>query len=307
MDNKDDVFDLNTPPAHDDVFDLGEQPSPLAQDDVFDLGEQPTPPKQDDVFDVDAPHDYELSSYGKYAYKRVQKLRRRGKRRGIDVPVLGYVLTRPQKARLPFLIIAVVSAVILVASIVGLGFLYNYIIGSTTDFKGMADVLKAVFDPKTFALSAGLSAIPGIMIVVAYILLFVMLLIPIIALIYVYRFVRDTVYMIKCSKEEFACGGIVHSRIVGLIIGLVVCTLIFAVVAYITEVKMGYALPVFLGIVAALGGLLALTLIERNKCKKWFDGLDEFKKQNYLAHEHGLQRVKSHLRFERNMWSNLGK
>lgn len=266
---------------------------------------------QTDVFDLENTsntQDYEQTSYGKFAYKRVQRLRRKGKRRGIQVPYLNYELTKPEKPRTAFWIVAVLSAVLLSGVIVGLGFLYNKLIGSISIFDGMGDVLKAVFDPSTFALSAGLSAIPGLMIFLAYLLLILMFVLPLIAILYVYRFVRDTFYMAQCSKEEFAKGSLVSSRLTGYAVGIVVCTVLFIVI--LTNAASGAKLTaslVYAGIVAVLGTLLVLTALEKRKCAQWFETLGENKKQNYLSHEKALRRVKSRLKMEKQVWSDLGK
>lgn len=267
---------------------------------------------QDDVFDFEpavSGQDYEQISYGKAAYKRVQRLRKKGRRRGIQVPQLGYELTKPEKPRPAFSIVAIVSTVLLVGIIIGIGFLYNLLIKTFTIFDGMGDVLKAIFDPTVFMLSAGLSAIPGLMIFLAYVLLIVMFLLPIGAVIYFYRFVRDAFYLAKCSKEEFAKGELVSSRITRLAIAIIVATVILIVICMTTSSSTAKLLSglIYGGIVLALGGLLALMVVEKRNCGKWFEDLDESKKENYLAHEKGLRHVKRRLRSEKQFWESLGK
>lgn len=261
-----------------------------------------------DIYEENAEPDCERLSYTPFAYKRVQKLRRKGERRGIRVPRLNYELTKPEEPRTVFMAVAVVSALLLVAIVVGLAFLYNYLIKTLTIFDGAGDVLKAVFDPKAFALSAGLSAIPGIMVVLAYILLITMLILPIIAVVYVYRFVRDVFYMAKCSKEEFAKGNIVSSRITGLVVGLIASTVVLVIVLLYTSLKNAFWVwLVYGGIVLLLGGLLAIIAVEKAKCAKWFAGLDYDRREDYLNHDRALRRVKSRLKFERQMWNDLGR
>lgn len=196
-------------------------------------------------YDISVNTDYEKSSYGKFAYKRVQRLRRKGKRRGIEVPYLDYELAKPERPRIAFWVIAAVSAVLLIGIIIGLGFLYNYLINTLTIFGGIGDVFTAVFNPAAFMLSSGLSAIPAIMVIVAYILLFCAFLLPLGAVIYLYRFVRDTLYMANCTKEEFAKGGIVRSRIFGLIAGLAVVTVVLIVILMQTAVNIGLILAIY--------------------------------------------------------------
>lgn len=253
--------------------------------------------------------DYEKTSYGSFAYKRVQRLRRKGERRGIKVPRLNYELSKPEKPRIAFWIVAIVSAVIFVGIIVGIGFFYNELIKMFSDLSGIGDFLKVVFDPDILAASFGWSAVPGILLAAVYLLIIVLFALPVIAAIYFYRFVRDAFYMAKCSKEEFAKGSIIFSRIVGIVAVLVVLTIIFVILlSYITastaKVYMGL---IFGGLAAALGGLLALIIVEKIKCGKWFETFDEEKKQNYLEHENALRRIKSRLNSEKSFWSNFGK
>lgn len=193
--------------------------------------------------------------------------------------------------------------------IVGIGFLYNEIIKSISIFDGIGEVFTALFDPETFMASAGLSAIPGLMIALAYLLLIVTFLLPVGAIIYFYRFVRDVFYMANCSKEEFAKGNIISSRIIGLITVLAVSAAIFVVVLIFTDTSTPKVISglVFGGIVLVVGGLLALIIMEKTKAGKWFDTLDESNKQNYLEHEQALRRVKRRLNNEKQFWSNLGK
>lgn len=252
--------------------------------------------------------DYEKLSYGKTAYKRVQKLRRRGKRRGIQVPYLGYELNKPEKPRVIFWVIGAVSAVLLIAAIVGIIFLYNELLKSTM-FTGIGDVFTAVFDPAAFALSAGLSTIPALIVVLAYVLLFILFLVPIGLLIYVYRFVRDVFYMAKCSKEEFAKGNIITGRITGFLAAIAITVAVFVAILIISDSSSAKLLAglVAAGIVVILGGLTAVMTVEKRKCAKWFDNLDEFKKQNYLTHERALRSVKRRLKTEKYFWENIGK
>lgn len=291
-----DKFTANDLPDADDIFGSADAPTPVSSN----VSAEKYSDGTDSI-------DYEKLSYGKFAYKRVQRLRRKGKHRGIEVPVLRYALTKPDKPRIAFWIVAIVSAVLLIGIMVGIGFLYNELIKTFSIFDDMGDVFKAVLDPSAFALSAGLSAIPAMMIFLAYLLLILMFILPVVAIIYMYRFVRDSVYMAKCSKEEFAKGNIVSSRIMWLIIALAVSTVILIVI--VANVSDGTALLlsglIYGGIVVVLGGFLALTIVEKVKCSKWFDTFDEDKKQNYLAHERALRRVKSRLSREKRMWSDL--
>lgn len=246
--------------------------------------------------------DYERISYGKTAYRRVQRLRRKGERRGIRVPYLNYYLTKPEKPRMVFWIIAIVSAVLFVGVIVGIGLLYNELIKTFSDLEGVGDLLKSAFNPVAVAMSFGLSLVPALAAVLVYLIIALMFAIPVMAVVYFYRFVRDTFYMAKCSKEEFAKGGIVSSRITGLITVIAVAAVIFVVLLTNVPAESAklYIGLIFGGIAVALGSLLAVTVFEKIKCGKWFAGLEEDKKQNYLEHERGLRRVKRRLDVQKN-------
>lgn len=253
--------------------------------------------------------DYEKISYGKYAYKRVQKLRRKGKRRGIQVPALGYELEKPEKPRLAFRIIAFVSAVIFIGILIGIGFLYNALIVAFSDLSGIGEFIKVMFKPDILSGSFGLSALPGILMVVVYLLIFILFALPLFAAAEFYGFVRDAFYMSKCSKEEFAKGNIVSSRILGLTSLIAVVTAIFIVLLiYLTDASVKLYLGlIYGGLLVALGGLIVLMIIEKRKCKKWFEGLDEWKKSNFIQHDMALRRVKRRLKNEKQILDDLSK
>lgn len=267
---------------------------------------------QDEVFESENTArlpDYEKTSYGKAAYRRVQRLRRKGRHRGIEVPLLEHELTKPEKPRIAFWIVAVVSAVLFVGILVGLGFLYNELIKAFSDLSGIVGFIKVMFKPDILRGSLGLSAFPAVLMIVIYLLIALLFALPFVAAIYFYRFVYNAFYMAKCSKEEFAKGSMISSRIFVLCTVLIVATILFAVLLpRISSAKAKLFMGlIFGGLFAALGGLLALMAVEKIKCGKWFASLEDGRKQNYLAHESALRRVKSRLHWEKRMWNDLGK
>lgn len=255
--------------------------------------------------------DYEALSYGKKEYKRVCRLRKKARERGIEVPRLHYELTKPEKPRLAFWVIAVVSAVIFAGIIVGLFFLYSEMIKFFSDgeLDGLSDFIGVLFQPEVLSGSLRLSALPGVLMVAVYLLIFVLFLLPFVAAIYFYRFVRDAFYMAKCSKEEFAKGNVIASRLIGLIAVLATVVVLFILtLLYVEAAGARTAVSlIFAGIVITLGGLIGLIFYEKYRCGKWFDSFDEEKKQNYLEHERALRSVKRRLKSEKQFWSNLGK
>lgn len=248
--------------------------------------------------------DYESLSYGKFYYKKVQRLRRRARERGIDVPKLSYGLTKPEKPRVAFWVTAAVSLLLFIGILVLTGIFYNELIKSVSDLDGLGDLFKVLFDPTTLGASFGTSALPGLMLFLVYLLIIALFILPLSAIFYFYRFVRDSFYMAKCSKEEFAKGQLVSGRIFWLIVVLIaLTTIIIVAMMYIPAANARLYLGLIYGaLVLALGGLLALMIVEKVKAGKWFEGLDEAKKQNYLAHEKGLRSVKRRLHRERDNW-----
>lgn len=251
--------------------------------------------------------DYERSSYGKTAYKRVQRLRRKGQRRGIEVPRLDHELSKPDKPRVAFLIIAIASAIIFVGITVAIGFLYNELVKVLSDLSGIGEFIKTMFKPDIFRGSFGTSALPAALMVGVYMLIAILFVIPVIAVIYFYRFVRDVFYMAKCSNEEFAKGSAISSRIFSLIVITAVITVIFAVLlSFITATSAKlYIGLIFGGLIIALGSTLALMIVEKIKCGKRFESMEESKKQNYLAHERALRRIKGRLNSEKRFWDSI--
>ena len=251
--------------------------------------------------------DYENLSYGKFYYKKVQKLRRKARERGIDVPKLNYALTKPEKPRVAFWVVAAVSLLLFIGILVLTGVFYNELIKSVSTLNGLGDLFKVLFDPKTLGASFGTSALPGLLLFLVYLLIIALFLLPLIAIFYFYGFVRDTFYMAKCSKEEFAKGHLVSGRIFWLASILIVVTALFIVALInIDAAKAKLYLGLIYGaVVIALGGLLVLMILEKVKSGKWFAGLDEAKKQNYLAHEQGLRSVKRRLKRERDNWNRF--
>lgn len=254
--------------------------------------------------------DYEKLSYGKLGYKRVQRLRRKGQRRGIEVPPLGFELHKPDKPRLAFWAAAIVSIVLMVALLVGVGFLIKYAIDFfNVQFADSGGFFKTLASPEVFLVTAGLSLIPLMLIIMAYAMLLLIFLIPLFLALYCFSLARKALYLARCSKEEFAIGGFVADRIFNFICTLAVATLVLIVVLAKSDVQ---AVKIVVGLIYAVvviifGGLLAIILLEKAKCKKWFEGLDEDKKENYIAHEKALRRIKSRLHLERSFWDGLGK
>ncbi|MDE6442761.1 MAG: hypothetical protein K2L12_08440 [Clostridia bacterium] len=251
--------------------------------------------------------DYEQISYGKATYKRVQRLRRKGQRRGIAVPYLCYELHKPERPRIAFWIVAAVSTVLFIGILVGVGFLYNELAKSLLGLSGLGEAIGALFSPEIFAASAGLSALPGIMLVAAYLLIILLLLLPLCGALLFYSFVYETFYMAKCSKEEFAKGNIISSLIFRFVTVMITATAILIVLLMYIESANAklYIGLIYGGLMIVIGGLLVLIVIEKVKNGKWFEGLEEDKKQNYLAHDGALRQVKRRLRHERQILDDI--
>lgn len=252
--------------------------------------------------------DYEKISYGKIGYKRIQSLRRKGERRNIDVPKLNYELTKPEKPRIAFWIAAIVGIILFAGILVGAGFLIKFLIDFFSDFfKDSGGYFKTLLNPSLLFASQGLSIVPVMFLILAYMFLILIVALPIMVAIYCYRFGRNMLYLARCSKEEFAKGEVVIRHIMnysGILIGTIIIFVLGLMMIKNSNAKLLTGL-ICGGIVLIFGGLLALIIFEKKKCGKWFKDLDEDKKQNYLAHEKALSSVKSRLGFEKRFWDNL--
>lgn len=254
--------------------------------------------------------NYEQLSYGKFGYRRVQRMRRRGKRHGIEVPPLGFVLTKPDRPRIVFWIAAIVGAVLLAALLVGIGFIIKFGIEFfNVQFQDNGGFFETLLNPAVFLATAGLSFFPVLFVILAYLMMLLIMLIPILVFFYSYGFVRNTFYMARCSKEEFAKGELVSSRIFGFAGAIVLATvaLIIGLISFETSAAKILVGVVYAGFVLICGGMLVLMIRERSKCKKWFDSLDEYKKQNFLEHDNALRRIKSRTRPDLNVWHRWGR
>lgn len=264
-----------------------------------------------DIIENEQSINYEQLSYGKWGYKRIQRLRKKGLRRGIEVPELNFQLTKPDKPRVAFWIAAIVSIILFAGIMVGVGFLLNYLINDV--FGQMYEATGGFFDtllnPAVLFASQGLSFVPVLLLILAYLVLIAIAVVPISIAICCYRFAMHMFYFARCSKEEFAKGEMITGSIVGYVTALVVSTILLIAVFVITDAYMARLLfgLIYAAVVIICGGLLAIIIVEKKKCGKWFESLDEDKKQNFLEHEKALGRIRSRLGFERRMWNNLFK
>lgn len=248
--------------------------------------------------------DYEQISYGKFGYKRVQRLRRKGKRRGIEVPQLNYALTKPEKPRIAFWVAAIIGIIAFIAILVGAGFLIKFIIDVFSDlYKDTGGFFKTVIHPGTLFATQGLSLVPVLFLILAYLALISIAVVPLVIALSCFRFVRNMLYTARCSKEEFARGERISGNITGAIGILVGATVVMIVIFVMTDAHTARLLVglIYGAIVIIAGGFLALMIIERKKCKKWFEGLEEDNKRNFIEHDNGLRRIKSRLHFERQL------
>ena len=306
--NDDDLFEPNDEEQNDGFFDTDDEQPQTQSDGFFDAGEPSTKPL---TYPPDDPTYYEKLSYGKSVYRRVQRWRRRAARRGMEIPYLAYELHKPDKPRIFFWILAIISAIIFAGIVVGIGALYVVVIKNVTGMPDFGSALSTLFDKETLLKSGTLSGLAGFFLIIVMILLYTLLIavmiIPFAAAFYFYISVRDTFYMAKCSKEEFAEGNVIGSRIFKLGAILVALTIMFIVGMVYVEIPVGKTILgiLYAALMLALGGLLALILLERHKCKKWFETLDTRQQQNYLAHDQGIRKIKRRKKKERDAWNTM--
>lgn len=245
-----------------------------------------------------AERDCEKLSYTPYAYKRLLKLRENGRKRGIKVPYLSFELTKPEEPRVSVLVAAIIAAILLVALVM---FLIWACYALAVLFIGAGELnalLRGLSDPAAYG--GGLFWASFIIAAAEFSAL--VILVPTLIAVQVFRFLRDVIYMAQCSKEEFAKGDIVASRVAGLIITLSVSTLVFVFMLCLGMINT-YPLLIlaYVGIVVLCGMALVIIGIEKRKCVKWFNELDGYRKEDFLAQARALESVKNRLHTEKKM------
>jgi len=238
--------------------------------------------------------EVEKASYSEYSYKNVRKLREKGKFWAIDVPYLQYPVTKQEKPRPVFIVFGILSLIVLgfvgyaaywitktlilplVAAALQMNSVFNIpiwdIFGLFTMFTSLAPILSWVL----------VAAISGF--TIAMVIYFIFL-------------TKRLFCFSKISMQEMAKGYEIRSMIfaLGTIIAIVLIVGIFLLVKFGSNMEaknIWLVIGVMVGIVALVGIVFTLLLIQRIKETKLFNQLPKEQQDDYLNHVRELERVR---------------
>ncbi len=237
--------------------------------------------------------EIEKASYSEYSYKKVQKLREKGKYWAYDVPYLQYPVQKQEKPRPMFIVLGILYAIALTVAFVLSAIIVTNIllplIAHALNLSAFAKVKK--WD--IFGLAAMFGSIIPIM---AW---------SVVILVGGFVFAVDffltyqTIKMFRMSKismQEMAKGYEVGSMLFKLGT-IIVCTLIAGIAILILtreNIKpagIGLVVGVMLVICAVVGTIFGLLLAQRIKAKKQFAELSDEHQKDFIRHNQALDRV----------------
>lgn len=256
------------------------------------LREEFGPEKDENYIDND---EIEKASYSAHSYRKVQKLREKGKYWGLDVPYLQHPVTKQEKPRAYFvtfgiLYLLVTLAVMALSVIVVLNYMFP-LIGQAI---GVSEMFGFGLQPwDIFGIFAVFTSVAPILLWIL-VIVFAAAIVGINAL-----FISQTVKMFsltKISMQEMAKGYEVGDILIrfGTIIGITIAAGVAILVLTRETVKPeGIALIVgiMLGVCAVVGTAFGVLLAQRNKAKKQFAELSVGEQQDYIRHNQMLDRV----------------
>ena len=235
----------------------------------------------------------EKESYSAYSYKEVRKIRQKGAMRGIEVPYLKYPVTQPEKPRVLFLILGIISAILFAAAVVGAG--YVFITTVLPLILNTIGVTGALTTKHTFDI-LGLGVLFGGLVSIMVWMLPILIIGVLIALIVtLFILTRQMFGMTKLSMQEFAVGHEISNLIRNLII-IISIPAIVAVAVFITVKNIQPAgIALLIGVIAVFalvfGSILAYLIIGRRKAKKQFAELSEEQQADFKAHARALEKA----------------
>ena len=236
----------------------------------------------------------EKTSYSAYSYKKVQKLREKGKYWGTNIPYLQYPLKKQEKPRALFLVLgilyAIIFACILAFSVV---VIINFIIPIVKLALNMGDKVELKWWDAFGVTYTFMSLAP---LLLWLIIIFVLLLL--FAINFYFGFQTYKLFALsKVSMQEIAKGYEINDLIFkmsAIILITITIGIVILVLNYQNMKPAGFALIIgVMAVVSVIIGLvLALLIVERIKAKKEFDQLSEEEQQDFIKHNNKLDYVR---------------
>ena len=232
---------------------------------------------------------FEVESYSKSSFNYVEKMRLRGKMFKVDIPYLDHTLTKPEKPRIMYRIVAIIIFV-LAAAAIALGlFLAASTLPNLIGATGEVGSSSPNWDPLNIISGLGGAAIGlAIMLMIGVFILFAT------ACAYLITTGLNCLNLATATKEEMAFGTkasqFTWSLIAAIIIGFVVGT--FAII-----LSKGATLGIIVGCVLyAISVVLIVVfvrvIIDRVNCYKFTKTLDPAAYENTKAHFDAIKQAK---------------
>ena len=237
--------------------------------------------------------EVEKASYSDYSYKKVKKLREKGKYWGLDVPYLQHPVAKQEKRRPMFIVLGVLYAIALAAAVV-----MSVIVVINVLLPLIAQALKLNEFAKIGMWDIfGIAALFGsLMPLMAWA---VVILIGGLVFAVDYFLTYQTIKMFSMSKismQEMAKGYEVVDmlfKLGAIIVGTLAIGITILVLTRENIKPAGIALVVGVMVVicAIVGTIFGLLLSQRIKAKKEFEQLPEEQQKDFIRHNQALDRV----------------
>lgn len=240
--------------------------------------------------------EIEKQSYSEHSYKKVKKLREKGKYWAIDVPYLQHPVQKQEKPRPLFMVFGVLYLLVLIASLALSVIIVTYfLLPLIAQAIGLNSLVKVrAWD--IFGLVAMFSSIVPIFIWT--IIIAVAALIIGINAFLIYETI-NMFHMSKISMQEMAKGYEVGSMLFALGTIMVVTLITGITILVLTRENIkpaGIALVVgvMLIVCAIVGTIFGLLMAQRVKANKQFETLPEEQQNDFIRHNRALDRIHRH-------------
>jgi len=232
----------------------------------------------------------EKESFSPFAYRRLQRARRKALHYGVEIPKLKYKLTRPVKPRPLFAVVGYIMLVALIAVIAASAFI---ILGS-----GVMKLIASgpeFYEGNEMTDLFGITQLTNMGIFLFYILLLGILILPIGIIALMVSIVKRTFALANASYQEIGRGHILLNYIVAVMVaGVASLVMFFVLLNQGTIANLHWTVIMIWLVFTALLFLFGTALIiERVKARKMFNALPEEQKQDFIAMDEAWQKYKS--------------
>ena len=238
--------------------------------------------------------EIEKSSYSDYSYRKVKKLREKGKYWGYEVPYLQHPVSKQEKPRAIFIVAGVLYAILAIALLVATYFVVRgCILPMVGSALGMSDFFK-IQEWDIFGLAAIFFSLGPILLWI-----FIIAISGLVIGLNIY-FIFQTIRFFKMSKismQEMAKGYEVGNLIVKLGAIMAIAVVVGIAILVLTKGKATAAgiwliIGIMAAIIAVISPFFALLIVGRKKAKEQFAQLSEEQQQDFIRHDRMLDRVR---------------